>query len=496
MIARYLLIAAVLAGGFFSLPGCGIFPSAIPTTTEKLDDLPSTDRERLPAETIVSLNFQRVLDQELDPEDRLESLRLVTRVGASIPRVQERLAELLKQPEINNELRTEAMAFLLTKDHPGLAPYIIQMIKTAETGSDAHDALMGWLVRHPQRDVLVEVVKLWAAEPEVAGANEPRYRQIVEQITGKLWDEALLTALNSPGFRARGSALEVLSKRVPLTLIRMWVSGVPAETDAFEAMKAFLNELDYLPTTRPELLNTVWLYYSRSEGLNPAAGLARQWESQVGYRFNIRDFHLLSQLADNSRGMDLQRDRMVDELGRLVETAGHVRHQTRDAKGDYRSQLTDKLSLLSIADLWNLHLLSEMLNRDQVQTSLKIAAERDKADKSSAWGGLVFLKEGLAEARLYRAIAAAEGEFEDVDLIYKPSRRMRKDSRDSLVRFICHFEKTKNSSRAEPTKEELATAADKNYYGLVMTSVSETEFAAHYYNPGGTVISLGTYLFN
>ena len=496
MIARYLLITAVLAGGFFSFPGCGIFPSAVPTTSEKYDDLPNTDRERLPVETIVSLNIQRVLDQELDHEDRLESLRLVTRVGVSIPSVQDRLAELLKQPNINNELREEALAFLLTKDYPGLAPYIVQLIKTAAPGSDAHNALMSWLVRHPQRDVLGGVVKLWAQEPDPAGANEPQYRQIVEQITGQMWDEALLASLNSPDFFARGSALEVLSKRVPLTMIRMWISGAPAETDAFAAMKAFLNEMDYLPTTRPELLNTVWLYYRRPEGLAPAAGLASQWNTHVAYRFNIRDFHLLSQLALNSRGMEHQRDRLADELGTLVEIAGHVRHQTSDPKGDYRAQLTAKLSMLSIADLWNMHLLSEMLNRDQVKAALKIAAKRDKADKKSAWGGLVFLKKGLAEAKLYRAVAGDEDEIEDVDLIYNPSRRMRKDSRDSLVRFICHFEKTKNDLRAGPTEDELTTAADKNYYGLVLTSVSDSEFCAHYYNPRGTVISLGTYQFN
>ena len=494
MIARYLLIAAVLTGGF--LAGCGMFPSAVPTTSAKYDKLPSTDRDRLPAETIVSVNLQRVLNQDLKPEARLESLRLVTRVGASVPSVQVRLAEMLKAPGINDELRQEAMRFLLARDHPELAPYIVGMLKTAEPGSDAHDALMGWLVRHPQADVLAEVVKLWAAEPETAGPNEPRYRQIVEQITDKLWDEALLTALNSPGFFARGSALEILSKRVPLTLIRMWVVGVPAETDAFAAMKAFLNKLNYLPTTKPELLNTVWLYFRRPEGLNPAAGLARQWDKQMGYRFNVSDFHLLSQLAELSQEMDHQRDALAAELGRQVEVAGHVRHQTSDSTGDYRSQLTDRLSMLSIADLWNLHLLSEMLGRDQIKSALKIAAKRDQADKTAAWGGLVFLKKGLAEATLYPAGDAGEDELEDADLIYRPGRRMLTESRDSLVRFICHFEKTKNALRAGPTKEELASAAGMNYYGLVLTSLSDTEFCAHYYNPGGTVFSLGTFVFN
>ena len=496
MIARYLLIASVLTVGLFLLTGCGIFPPAVPINAEGFDDLPSDDRARLPAETIVSVNLQRVMNPDLDDEARLESLKLITRVGVSVPQVQVRLAKMLKEPEINNELRSEALGFLLKMDHPDLAPYIVQMLKTAEPGSDTHEALLGWLVRHPMADVLAEVVKLWASEADTAGPNEPQYREIVEQITGKLWDEALLESLNSPNFFARGSALEVLSKRVPLTLIRMWVSGVPAQTDAFAAMKAFLNKMDYLPATRPELLNTVWLYFRRSEGLNPAAGLAGQWDSQIGYQFNIRDFHLLSQLAANSRGLEYSRDTLATELGRVVEVAGHVRHQTDGIGGDYRSQLADSLTMLSIADLWNLHLLSEMLNRDQIKAALKIVAKRDLADKTGAWGGLVFIKEGVAGAMRYPPAATDENTLEDVDRIYRPTRRMRTDSRDSLVRFICHFGRTKNASRAGPSEDEIAAAADKNYYGLVLTTLSDTEFCAHYYNPGGTVISLGTYVFN
>ena len=64
-----------------------------------------------------------------------------------------------------------------------------------------------------------------------------------------------------------------------------------------------------------------------------------------------------------------------------------------------------------------------------------------------------------------------------------------------MCRFNCHFEKADNTKRAGPGPEEIRDAMLRNYYGLIITSVNEKVFCAHYYNPDGLVVSMGTFRF-
>ena len=60
-----------------------------------------------------------------------------------------------------------------------------------------------------------------------------------------------------------------------------------------------------------------------------------------------------------------------------------------------------------------------------------------------------------------------------------------------MCRFLAHFQKANNASRAGPTARELRDASAANHYGLVITSVNDKAFCAHYFNPQGVVVSLG-----
>jgi hypothetical protein len=126
-----------------------------------------------------------------------------------------------------------------------------------------------------------------------------------------------------------------------------------------------------------------------------------------------------------------------------------------------------------------------------VLLGLRVMADRDRADTKTEWGGLVVYESGGAEARIYPPEKGAPAD----DLKYVPSKQLNSDSRDAMCRFVCHFEKAANAARAGPTAEELAGAREGNYYGLVLTSVGDNEFCAHYYSPQGTVISLGRFAF-
>ncbi len=81
------------------------------------------------------------------------------------------------------------------------------------------------------------------------------------------------------------------------------------------------------------------------------------------------------------------------------------------------------------------------------------------------------------------------------DVLYIPTTQAVKAGRDAMCRFATRFNRTSNASHAGPGVAELRDARQNNHYGLLITSLSSREFCAHYYNPRGTVVSLGTFPF-
>jgi hypothetical protein len=224
--------------------------------------------------------------------------------------------------------------------------------------------------------------------------------------------------------------------------------------------------------------------------LPDASRLSLDWTKSYGYNFDIRDFHLLSRLARDPLRNNLKRTQIVLEIGQAFKTRKHVKHTPAVTGGaDYKESFWLQVDKLTMADLWNLYLINEMLSRPLVQSSLRLMADGDLADAKSAWGGLVFYLNGQAEANLYPPDPDAGID----DRVYQPTKRLILDGRDSLCRFIGHFEQENNASRAGPTTEELADANVYDYYGLILTRVDRNTFCAHYYTPNGLVVSLGKF---
>jgi hypothetical protein len=160
------------------------------------------------------------------------------------------------------------------------------------------------------------------------------------------------------------------------------------------------------------------------------------------------------------------------------------------AKQEYaKDDLDANLERLNMADLWTMQLLCEMLSRPRIQAALRTMSLKDRNDTHSAWGGLVFYREGGADAVLYMV----KPDVPANDLVYTVPPEALADGREAICRFVAHFEKEKNSLRAGPTAEELRGARELNIPGVIFTSVSADTFCAHYYNPNGVIVSLGCY---
>jgi len=482
-----LLLLAVLVGS------CEEFYGPPPVNLAQYDRIRRGNWLGYPDQTVYAYNLRRVCDADLPVGERVESLQLAVRLGSEDPLTLKVLMDVLNRPDNPKRLQYALLEYVLQKGDPAVAEYAVRVLEDRELPPALRDAVLGWLTQNTRPEVLAQVVKLWAQENSITSLNEPRYRQIVERITGMKWADALLAGINSPGFFARGSALEILTGRLDGASLRRRIERMVPATPAMMALREFVQRFDYLPASKTDFLAATAIYTTRARMLGDTAQRSRQWQKEAGYRFAIRDFHLLSRLASDPLRKDLRRWQLIAELGQAVSKRDHIQ-RTRQP-GMPAGSLTDSFSAqapnLSMADLWNIYLLNEMLERQRVQLALKTMADCDFADDRSAWGGLVFYENGKAEAKLY---PAATRDTKD-DLHYLASEYLEADGRDSLCRFHAHFEKVNNAERAGPDAFELVQAKRENYYGLVLTSIDEKRFAAHYYNPEGVVISLGTLPF-
>jgi hypothetical protein len=486
-----LTVTAVLAAAVL-VAGCGGIPAAPPpASTVEYEKMRLRQRTAYPQRTVMLYNLQRVLDPAVSGEQRQSSLQLVEQLGEQDLAVRSELAKVLAAENTPPELRKAVLKMLLKRDHPDLATHVVRVLAELKPDDPMRVTVLDWLSRHPTPGVLAEVVALWARDRQGSNGYDKRYERVVERISGQSWDRALLNGLNRDGFTARGSAVTVLARRLGRKELARRVRTLPPRTMPVLAMQQFLEKFDYLPESADELLTIVSLYRTETKAIPDAARQYRVWRREHGYVFEARDFHLLAALATDPLRPNLRRSHLILSIGRQLKKRKHVRAlapgRGRTDQGNFW-MLSHKLSM---ADLWNVYLLVEMLSRKRVQIALGIVADRDLKDTRTAHGGLVVYENGQAEAELYSPSRDAPAN----DLTYVPSKAAVLAGRDAMCRFHCHFERINNALRAGPGPEELRDAKASGYYGLIFTSVSAKAFCAHYYNPEGQVVSLGVYPF-
>lgn len=489
------LAAALLAGLW--LIGCSVSEIAPPPVTVEQYSNPDKSRQQnqYPPRTVLLHNLQRVMDGQLDANARVESLRLVARLGAGDPDVRQQLSLLLADNQTPEKMRRVCLELMMRQDAvtPDLAAHVAAALPKLETEGELKNQVLAWLSKHPAPMVLGEVVMLWSAERTATSANEPRYRMIVERLTGTPWETALVEAINNPQYKQPGAAMQVLAARMDRRDLKRRVETMAPRTDAAGALQAFGRRLEYLPTTAAGVDICTAAYKTQRASIDDVASLATYWREQYGYRFEPWDFNLLSKLSRDPLRRNMSRAQLVIGLAQSFMRRRHTPRKVdlRVGPYDFSDQFSKHVESLSMADLWRLTLLNEMLDRPHVQTALRLMADGDRGDARGAWGGLVFLDNGQAEAKLY---PMAESSRRD-DLAYQPSPQAAENRPQALCMFHGHFEKIENVNRAGPTADELLTARREGYPALVITSVGEGLFAAHYYNPEMIAISLGKFPF-
>ncbi len=462
-----------------------------PVTAEQYERSLSDISADYPPRTVVLHNLRRVLDTNLSEQERVESLALVKQLDQDDPTVRAQLSGILTDESNGEKLRLAVLEMMLGKNDPALSEYAVRILPGLKADSPVREKILTWLGRNQTPGVLAQTVRLWAKEQSPTGMEEPRFRQAIERISGKKWQSALIGAINNSEFSASQEAIEILVARMPIPNLRQRVDALTPKTDMVLSLKVLIRLFDYFPASRAAVIGGLPLAEVPEVQLVNASRLAASWRGNYGYLFDVRDFYLLNQLARDQIQKNTRRTQLILDLARSFIKRPHVPRKVLRASGpyDFSDQLSKHVDSLSMADLWNLQIIDEMLRRPRVQMALKVMAEGDRADTKNAWGGLIFYENGKAEAKLYPADTSGGGD----DLKYRASALLRQDGVASLCRFFGHFEKINNVGRAGPTAEELSLATVDNAYGLVLTRVNAQSFCAHYYNPKGLVISLGTF---
>ena len=437
---------------------------------------------------VLLYNLQRVTSPALPEGRRLESLRVVKKLSSAGEETGAALTAVVADGSTPKPVRHGALAVLAGLGQPGLARHVAQALRETDDAG-FRSALLEWLELNPLPEALPDVVILWAAEARPGDHDEARFRRIVAAMSGRQWDQALLEGLNSPGFEARGSAIEVLRGRIQTDVLRERIAALAARTEAVRALQDFARNFAYVPRTRHELLDTVRAHLAREGGEVRTVQAAAWWRTMSQYRFNIRDLYLLRHLsADPMRTARLSRVQLRLEVANAFGVRGvGAEARPRIRRGRVVS-LKAQMETLTVADLWNLLLLDGMFARKSTRQRFRIAADADRADRQTQWGGLVFYGSGQPQAQLY---PPADRRGDDS---YVPSGRMLLAARNALCFFIGHFSRRlPRGEEAGPTERELALAKAKNLYGVAVTSLSAGRLNVAYFNPDGVVVDMGDY---
>ncbi len=444
-----------------------------------------------PPVVLAKHNLQRAMDTRLTDEERTASLELAIYLDAPSNETMAILAMIMADTDTPPRLQQAILAHLMENEYGDLTEFVVAALSQPELSEDMHQTLLVWVRNNADEALLADIVVAWASQP-VGGNNELLYRQLTELAgRGGTWSDVLWANMVRREFTAKGSAFEVLRTRLSTEQFIQQLARQQPTHLSIATLQTFAGGFDYIPADRDEMLQAVYQYSTQQSAINAAARVYRAWRAGDAYTFQIHDLHLMGQLGSDAGAVRYTRAQMRADLARTMADKRHEPHYS-GGEGDisYEARFYRVEPDLSMADLWNIWLLESYLSQPQTTRQILLLADEDLANTATPFGGLMFLENGVVDARQYPADVGANRAN---DMTYVPSGRMLQDSRNALCRFICHFEAIENAQRVGPTPAELADAATGGYYGVTITRLNAQSFTAHYYNPDGEIVSLGVF---
>ena len=327
-------------------PGCVEPIPAPPRNLNEYNEIQQTHPQQYATFHVKRHNIQRVLDPDLPVEEREASLELISNLAGPGGGLPLELSAVLAQKDCPPSLRsmiqsggtTIASKPPVNPDNinpptvpPAVPPstgggtvgrYSMSELRHAPAGPK-RTATLRWLIRNPQQQAIVDLVKLWAAQSP-NGQDEELFRKAVGGLGTGQWHDVLMASLNAKKFGARGSALSVLAARGGEINLLSRFKTVSAQTVSVQTIQAFANKFGYIPANGGELLACVILQAQTGASLDAPASLAARWKANYRYKFNIRDYHLLNQLASDPTRSGVSRSALIKRINAKLGARRHV----------------------------------------------------------------------------------------------------------------------------------------------------------------------------
>ena len=504
-------LAILIAGFTIACEGPSL--SNAPVTLTEYRQMGHSARKRYHDSGIIDHNVTRVSNPEHTEKARLASLELLLNMGNrtdSRGKVYKRdmltytdrdylLTTLKDTTNTPPRLKNTILKYLLEKRHPGLGAYATAYLSASNANSkDPQIVEIRRLATNyflNSNSNVSNVIETWAKDKQPTEKQDKAFRDAIEMLTKKRWDEALFDSIISSNISAslKPKAWAVLARQKTKEDLKQMIKERPVYSDMdanarifLLALKTFLEKFDYLPTNEHQFLYTIILYNKsqhRDDLFAGAVKMYNQWKHEFEYKFNIYDYHLLSRMKRDPIRKSFKRHKLEGEIGKILTKRKHL-----PCKAVKSVRFWDHVDSLSMSDLWNIYLLNDLFSKPHSLASFVKMANFDRQYyPNCAMAGLVFYENSNAYPEPYDP----DQKKSTSDLVYAPSKKLITASRDALCRYICHFEKVKNGKRAGPTKAELKEAMTEGWNGIIFTQVDKNHFTAHYFNPKGVVISLG-----
>lgn len=168
---------------------------------------------------------------------------------------------------------------------------------------------------------------------------------------------------------------------------------------------------------------------------------------------------------------------------------------TRASQGgsDYGTSLNDQADKLSWADLLTLLVIDEAVRAEGQADALWAQAEKDRADRSTEYGGLISWVNEAGSTGGWRATLYPPRPTQRLgDDRFVASDEMLADGATALTHYHFHAQRVNNADYAGPGPGDLIFANEQGRACVVFTPIRRGVLAVSYYQPGSVVVDLGT----
>jgi hypothetical protein len=444
------------------------------------------------------VTYEDPLGRMLD-RDRAASVRLAAAEQAAgqlrdDPQYLDTLRKLLWQWGHPTELRCHAFDQLVAQDEQATIDLLNQHLDDLSDWP-TFDYIAEYAAGHRWIALTPGLIRRYALPSATYPDDERAERALLEQLHGKPIDQILEDCFNAGGDDApnpgtQAAAWQLYCRLVGHDAARSRLATVEPRSPLVRDLRQGLQRLGVMPVNRHTI---VWLRVITT--LNPsfcreAAQAVAQLDASQHAGLELRHLPLLVQLnrADDAR-LHCARAKLIrsvaDQLtGRMV----HIRETGIFSSTAPHPQQFDNWSAdMSWADLLLLDVLLDALNDQQIVGAWFSEAERDHADHTSEYGGLLTWDDrGRVIARPYAPQMSRH------DLAYYAPPQLILDAYTALAHYHFHVQQPDNREYACPGPGDLKRVAQaQRLNGLVLTSVDDGVLNVDFYCQPQIVVDLG-----